>query len=101
MLNIKNNIFKNLSNSLFGTILLIGPYFFFTIMELTAKELGENFNPFQVVFARYSSQLILLVFLFNQNSLKILDGTWSVKTMVFACTYIRKYNVFVIKNEFI
>ena len=74
MLNIKKKIFKNLSNSLVGTILLIGTYFFFSIMELTAKELGENFNPFQVVFARYSSQLILLVFLFNQNSLKHLKS---------------------------
>ena len=74
MLNINNNIFKNLSNSLLGTILLVGTYFFFSIMELTAKELGENFNPFQIVFARYSSQLILLLFLFNKNSFKHLKS---------------------------
>jgi drug/metabolite transporter (DMT)-like permease len=43
-------------------------------MELTAKELGENFNPFQIVFARYSSQLILLLFLFNKNSFKHLKS---------------------------
>ena len=69
MFNKKKN-YKNLSNSLIGTILLIGTYFFFSIMELTAKELGESFNPFQVVFARYSSQLILLVFLLNRNTFK-------------------------------
>ena len=63
MLIINNMIYKNLSNSLVGTILLVGTYFFFSIMELTAKELGENFNPFQIVFARYSSQLILLLFI--------------------------------------
>ena len=74
MLNINNNIYKNLSSSLVGTILLVGTYFFFSIMELTAKELGENFNPFQIVFARYSSQLILLLFLFNQNSFKYLKS---------------------------
>ena len=74
MLIINNNIYKNLSNSLVGTILLVGTYFFFSIMELTAKELGENFNPFQIVFARYSSQLILLLFLFNKNSFKHLKS---------------------------
>ena len=74
MLIINNIIYKNLSNSLVGTILLVGTYFFFSIMELTAKELGENFNPFQIVFARYSSQLILLLFLFNKNSFKHLKS---------------------------
>jgi len=37
-------------------------------MELTAKELGQSFNPFQVVFARYSSQLILLLIIFNKKT---------------------------------
>jgi drug/metabolite transporter (DMT)-like permease len=74
MLNIKIRFYKDLSNSLIGTILLIGTYFFFSIMELTAKELGESFNPFQIVFSRYSSQLILLLFLFNRNSLKHLKS---------------------------
>ena len=75
MLNIKIRFYKDLSNSLIGTILLIGTYFFFSIMELTAKELGESFNPFQIVFSRYSSQLILLLFLFNRNSLKHLNDS--------------------------
>ena len=76
MLNINNKYYKNLSNSLIGTILLIGTYFFFSIMELTAKELGESFNPFQIVFARYCSQLILLLFLFNKNSYKYLKSEY-------------------------
>ena len=58
----------NLSNSLIGTLLLISTYLFFSIMELTAKELGQSFNPFQVVFARYSSQLILLLIIFNKKT---------------------------------
>ena len=74
MLNIKTNFFKNSSVSFTGTILLIGTYFFFSIMELNAKELGERFNPFQIVFARYSSQLILLIFLFNKGLFKYLKS---------------------------
>ena len=58
----------DISNSLLGTLLLICTYLFFSVMELTAKELGQSFNPFQIVFARYSSQLILLLIIFNKNS---------------------------------
>ena len=58
----------DISNTLLGTFLLICTYLFFSIMELTAKELGQSFNPFQIVFARYSSQLILLLIIFNKNS---------------------------------
>ena len=58
----------NLSNTILGTLLLVLTYLFFSIMELTAKELGQSFNPFQVVFARYLSQLIILIIIFNKNS---------------------------------
>ena len=52
---------QRLSNTLIGTILLILTYLFFSVMELTAKELALRFNPFLIVFARYLSQLILLL----------------------------------------
>jgi len=65
---VKKLLDLNLSNSLIGTLLLIITYLFFSIMELTAKELGQSFNPFQVVFARYSSQLILLLIIFNKKT---------------------------------
>ena len=57
----------SLSNTVFGTILLILTYLFFSVMELTAKELGIRYNPFLIVFARYISQLILLLILFNRQ----------------------------------
>ena len=69
MLNLIQKHFNlNLSNTILGTLLLILTYLFFSIMELTAKELGQSFNPFQVVFARYLSQLIILIIIFNKNS---------------------------------
>ena len=58
---------KKLSNTLIGTILLILTYLFFSVMELTAKELTLRFNPFLIVFARYLSQLILLLIIFNKQ----------------------------------
>ena len=69
---------NKISNTMLGTILLIGTYFFFSIMELTAKELGQSFNPFQIVFARYSSQLVLLLLLFNKNSINYLKSGFPV-----------------------
>ena len=71
---VKKLLDLNLSNSLIGTLLLISTYLFFSIMELTAKELGQSFNPFQVVFARYSSQLILLLIIFNKKTGKHLKS---------------------------
>ena len=58
---------QRLSNTLIGTILLILTYLFFSVMELTAKELVLRFNPFLIVFARYLSQLILLLIIFNKQ----------------------------------
>ena len=79
MLKALKRLSKNkISNTLLGTILLIGTYFFFSIMELTAKELGQSFNPFQIVFARYSSQLVLLLLLFNKNSINYLKSGFPV-----------------------
>ena len=69
MPNFLNKYLKvEISNTLLGTFLLIATYFFFSVMELTAKELGQIFNPFQIVFARYLSQVIILLIIFNKNS---------------------------------
>ena len=65
---IPNRFNTNLSNTLLGTLLLALTYLFFSVMELTAKELGQSFNPFQIVFARYLSQLIILIIIFNKRS---------------------------------
>ena len=64
---IPNSFNINLSNTLLGTLLLALTYLFFSVMELTAKELGQSFNPFQIVFARYLSQLIILIIIFNKR----------------------------------
>ena len=66
---ILNKFNTNLSNTLLGTLLLALTYLFFSVMELTAKELGQSFNPFQIVFARYLSQLIILIIIFNKRSI--------------------------------
>ena len=66
---IPNRFNTNLSNTLLGTLLLALTYLFFSVMELTAKELGQSFNPFQIVFARYLSQLIILILIFNKRSI--------------------------------
>ena len=66
---IPNRFNANLSNTLLGTLLLVLTYLFFSVMELTAKELGQSFNPFQIVFARYLSQLIILIIIFNKRSI--------------------------------
>lgn len=66
---IPNKFNTNLSNTLLGTLLLVLTYLFFSVMELTAKELGQSFNPFQIVFARYLSQLIILIIIFNKRSI--------------------------------
>ncbi|MFL2818372.1 MAG: DMT family transporter [Candidatus Puniceispirillales bacterium] len=65
---IPNKFNTNLSNTLLGTLLLALTYLFFSVMELTAKELGQSFNPFQIVFARYLSQLLILIIIFNKRS---------------------------------
>ena len=61
---ILNKFNTNLSNTVLGTLLLLLTYLFFSVMELTAKELGQSFNPFQIVFARYLSQFIILIIIF-------------------------------------
>ena len=90
---IPNRFNANLSNTLLGTLLLVLTYLFFSVMELTAKELGQSFNPFQIVFARYLSQLIILILIFNKRSilhlksqyplLQILRGTLLLVTTCF------------------
>ena len=75
MSNFLNKYFKlKISNTLWGTLLLLLTYFFFSVMELSAKELGQIFNPFQIVFSRYLSQLIILLVLFNKNTITFLKS---------------------------
>ena len=75
MSNFLNKYFKlKISNTLWGTLLLLLTYFFFSLMELSAKELGQIFNPFQIVFSRYLSQLIILLILFNKNTITFLKS---------------------------
>ena len=75
MSNFLNKYFKlKISNTLWGTFLLLLTYFFFSVMELSAKELGQIFNPFQIVFSRYLSQLIILLILFNKNTITFLKS---------------------------
>ena len=75
MSNFLNKYFKlKISNTLWGTFLLLLTYFFFSVMELSAKELGQIFNPFQIVFSRYLSQLIILLVLFNKNTITFLKS---------------------------
>ena len=94
MLNLIPNSFNtNLSNTLLGTLLLVLTYLFFSVMELTANELVQSFNPFQIVFAKYLSQLIILILIFNKRSilhlksqyplLQILRGTLLLVTTCF------------------
>ena len=90
---IPNRFNTNVSNTLLGTLLLALTYLFFSVMELTAKELGQSFNPFQIVFARYLSQFIILIIIFNKKSklhlksqyplLQILRGTLLLVTTCF------------------
>ena len=75
MSNFLNKYFKlKISNTLWGTLLLLLTYFFFSVMELSAKELGQIFNPFQIVFSRYLSQLIILLILFNKSTITFLKS---------------------------
>ena len=75
MSNFLNKYFKlKISNTVWGTFLLLLTYFFFSVMELSAKELGQIFNPFQIVFSRYLSQLIILLILFNKNTITFLKS---------------------------
>ena len=75
MSNFLNKYFKiEISNTVWGTFLLLLTYFFFSVMELSAKELGQIFNPFQIVFSRYLSQLIILLILFNKNTITFLKS---------------------------
>ena len=59
------------TNQTTGFILIILTYFIFSIMELIAKDLGQRYDSFFIVFVRYISQLIFLILLFNRNFLKL------------------------------
>tara|TARA_B100001741_G_C16463121_1_gene556170 strand:- start:86 stop:958 length:873 start_codon:yes stop_codon:yes gene_type:complete len=55
------------STSTFGFILIILTYLIWSIMELIAKDLGQRYDSFFIVFVRYISQLIFLFIIFNKN----------------------------------
>ena len=65
--------FRNLeaSNSTYGFILIILTYLIWSIMELIAKDLGQRYDSFFIVFVRYVSQLIFLIIIFNKNFVHI------------------------------
>ncbi len=60
-----------ISNSTFGFILIILTYLIWSIMELIAKDLGQRYDSFFIVFVRYVSQLIFLIFIFNKSFLRL------------------------------
>ena len=55
------------STSTYGFILIILTYLIWSIMELIAKDLGQRYDSFFIVFVRYISQLIFLFIIFNKN----------------------------------
>ena len=65
--------FKSLkvSNSTYGFSLIILTYLIWSIMELIAKDLGQRYDSFYIVFVRYISQLIFLIIIFNKNFIQI------------------------------
>jgi len=66
------NLFKSYSNESKGFFLIISTYFIFSIMELIAKDLGQRYDPFFIVFTRYISQLSFLFLIFNKKFIQLL-----------------------------
>ena len=64
---VKKIIKLKISDSTYGFILIILTYLIWSIMELIAKDLGQRYDSFFIVFVRYVSQLIFLIFIFNKS----------------------------------
>ncbi len=60
-----------ISKSTYGFILIILTYLIWSIMELVAKDLGQRYDSFFIVFVRYVSQLVFLIIIFNKNFINI------------------------------
>ena len=60
-----------ISKSTYGFILIILTYLIWSIMELIAKDLGQRYDSFFIVFVRYVSQLVFLIIIFNKNFINI------------------------------
>ena len=67
------SFFENLkiSKTTYGFILIILTYLIWSIMELIAKDLGQRYDSFFIVFVRYVSQLVFLIILFNRNFINL------------------------------
>ena len=63
--------FLKISKSTYGFILIILTYLIWSIMELIAKDLGQRYDSFFIVFVRYVSQLVFLIIIFNKNFINI------------------------------
>ena len=60
-----------ISKSTYGFILIILTYLIWSIMELIAKDLGQRYDSFFIVFVRYAAQLVFLIIIFNKNFINI------------------------------
>ncbi len=58
----KNN-FQNLSSTTQAILFMITTLFMFSIMDIIAKYLNDSYDTFQIVWARYTSQLVLAFFI--------------------------------------
>lgn len=79
-------VWQNLPAAQKGIICIIATTFFFACMDTTAKYLGQRYDPFFVVWARYMSQAVLTIILFapqltrlmraNRPGLQIIRSTF-------------------------
>ena len=82
----KNN-FQSLSSSNQAILFMITTLFMFSIMDIIAKHLSSNYDTFQIVWARYASQLIL-AFIFLAPKLNSLLKTKFIKLQLIRSTFL-------------
>ena len=74
------NNFKNLSSTTQAILFMITTLFMFSIMDIVAKYLNDSYDTFQIVWARYTSQLVL-AFFFSSAKIKSI-----IKNKIFETT---------------
>ena len=74
------NNFKNLSSATQAILFMITTLFMFSIMDIVAKYLNDSYDTFQIVWARYTSQLVL-AFFFSSAKIKSI-----IKNKIFETT---------------
>ena len=82
----KNN-FQNLSSTTQAILFMITTLFMFSIMDIIAKYLNDSYDTFQIVWARYTSQLVL-AFFFLAPKLKVLLKTKFLKLQLIRSTFL-------------